>query len=80
MVAVNIWASQYALGEWISFWRGTGAGDVLLAQDANETAVSNYQLMALGTEVIVDRQGLVVFRSEGAAGYEKLRSEIERVL
>ena len=48
----------------MDFWEGTGAGDVLWAQDANETAIRAYQLRTLGTEVIVDREGAIAFRSE----------------
>ncbi len=75
-----MWSSVYPLEEWVEFWKGTGAGDVLWAQDVNDTTARDYQLVALGTEVLVDRQGLVAFRSDGAAGYKKLRSEIEKVL
>ena len=75
-----MWSSLYSLEEWVGFWKGTGAGDVLWGQDVNDTSVRDYQLVALGTEVLVDRQGRVAFRSDGAAGYKKLRSEIEKVL
>lgn len=80
VVAINIWASNYSLGEWKRFWKGTGAADVLWAQDINSSTIKDYRLVALGTEVIVDRQGSVTFRSDGASGYNRLRSEIEKVL
>ncbi len=80
VIAVNIWPSNYSLDEWVGFWKRIGAGDVLWAQDANDTAIRAYKVMALGTEVIVDREGAIVFRSEGAAGYKELRSELEKVL
>ena len=79
MVAVNI-QPRSPLEEWVSFWKSTGAGDVILGQDTAGTAVLNYELRALGTEIIVDRQGLVVFRSDGSVGYKKLRSEVEKHL
>lgn len=53
---------------------------VLWGQDFEGTTVRDYELLALGTEIIVDREGLVVFRSDGSAGYERLRSEIEKIL
>ena len=56
------------------------AFDMLWAQDTGPITPEKYQLVALGTEVLVDRQGLVAFRRDGAAGYEKLKSEIEKVL
>ena len=79
MVAVNIQPS-YSLEEWKGFWESTGAEDVLWAQDLASSTVAKYQLIALGTEVLVDRQGLVAFRRNGPAGYGKLQSEIEKVL
>ena len=53
---------------------------MLWAQDTGPITPEKYQLVALGTEVLVDRQGLVAFRRDGAAGYEKIKSEIEKVL
>ncbi len=79
MVAVNIQPS-YSLEEWKGFWKSIGAGDVLWAQDSASSTIAKYELVALGTEVLVDRQGLVTFRSDGPARYGKLRSEIEKVL
>ena len=79
MVAINI-QPLYSLAEWRSFWKSTGAGDVVWAQDINGTAIRNYRLLALGTEVIVDREGGVAFRSNGPADQERLRAEIEKLL
>jgi hypothetical protein len=80
VVAINI-QPYYALEEWKAFWTQTkGAGDVLWASDTNEKAIKDYRLVALGTEIIVDRQGQIVFRSDGPAGHEKLRSKIESAL
>lgn len=79
VVAVNI-EPRSPLEQWVSFWKSTGAGDVLWGQDTNGSTVKSYRLLAVGTEVIVDRQGSVVFRSDGSVGYKKLRSEIEKHL
>lgn len=79
VVAINI-QPGYSLEVWRRFWRSTGAGDVLWAQDARGEAAQRYRLLALGTEVVVDRQGRIAFRSDGPSGHEKLRSEIEKVL
>ncbi len=49
-------------------------------QDVTNQAVQAYRLKALGSQVIVDRQGRVAFRRDGPAGYKKLRSEIEKAL
>lgn len=79
MVAVNI-LPAYTLEEWRAFWKRTGAGDVLWAQDAESQASKAYQLLYLGTEVVVDRQGRVAFRSDGPARYEALRAALEKTL
>ena len=79
VVAVNI-EPRSPLDEWVSFWKGTGAGEVLWGQDVNGTTVRDYRLVALGTEVIVDRTGSIVFRNDGAAGYKRLKSEIDKAL
>ena len=79
VVAVNIEPS-YPLGYWVDFWKSTGAGDVLWAQDSLSHAAREFQLVALGTEILVDRQGRIAFRRDGPAGYKKLQSEIEKVL
>ncbi len=79
VVAVNI-DPRYPLEQWTDFWKSTGAGDVLWAQDTNSTTVTDYRLVTLGTEVIVDGDGLVVFRSDGPSGYERLRSAVEQAL
>ena len=79
VVAVNI-EPHSPLEKWVAFWKSARAGDVLWAQDTNGSTVKDYRLVALGTEVIIDRQGSVAFRSNGPAGYKKLRSEVEKVL
>lgn len=79
MIAVNI-ESSYSLDEWVSFWKSKGAGEVLWAQDAEYNAVFKYRITALGTEVIVDRAGRLVFRSDGPAGYGTLANAIEKAL
>ncbi len=79
VVAVNI-EPGYPLGYWVDFWKSTGAGNVLWAQDTSSSAARDFRLVALGTEVLVDRQGRVAFWSDGPAGTKKLRAEIEKVL
>ena len=79
MVAINF-DPRYSLDSWELFWKTTGAGDVILAQDTDGSTAQDYQLVALGTEVIVDRDGLVAFRSDGPAGYERLRSAVDQAL
>lgn len=79
MVAINIYP-QYPLEEWTRFWKSTGAGEVLWAQDVNGTTIETFRLVALGTEMVLDREGRITFRSDGPAGMKKLKAEIEEVL
>ena len=79
VVAINFDPS-YSLEQWVTFWKGIGVGDVLWAQDTDGSTVRAYQLFALGTEVVVDRKGVVTFRSHGPAGLNRLRAEIENAL
>lgn len=79
MVAINI-EPNYPLARWKSFWTSTGAGDVVWAQDVNGAAIQQFHLVALGTEVLVDRQGKIAFRSDGPANPKKLETEIKRLL
>ena len=79
MVAINI-QPQFSLGEWTSFWRSKGAREVVLAQDKQAATIRAYRLLALGTEVIVDREGRFAFRSDGPAGPQTLRAAIESAL
>lgn len=64
MVAINF-DPLYSLNQWIAFWKQTGAGDVLWAQDTQRVTPRMFDLVALGTEIIVARQGMVTFRSDG---------------
>ena len=80
MVAVNIMPDA-TLQQWQSFWKSLGAGDVVWAQDAPDNqAVRAYNIQALGTTVVVDRKGRVVYRDAGATPYETLRSAVLKAL
>ena len=86
VLAVNIDSKYYALEEWVDFMNRYEPKEVpdfaesAAVQDVNDQAIRRYELNALGTEVLVDRQGLVAMRSDAALGYGKLSSEIEKLL
>ena len=86
VLAVNIDPSGYTLEDWVNFIDGyepdelPGFAEGAAVQDVNNQAIRQYQLRALGTEVLVDRQGIVAVRSEGSMSYAKLSSEVERLL
>jgi len=79
VVAVNI-APFHTLEEWRAFWRETGAGDVLWAQDADGAAIRAFNINALGVTIVVDRRGRVIYRDEGPTPYERLRAAVDRAL
>ena len=79
VVAVNT-AAWSSLEEWKDFWRSLGAGDVLWATDAEQGLVRLYQVLTLGTTIIIDRQGQVSYRDGGATPYEVLYSQVRELL
>ena len=80
VVAINIGTQFFSLGDWREFWNAVGGGEVLWAQDNSGAATSAFQVVALGTTIIIDRQGQIRYRDAGATSYEKLREEVGRVL
>ena len=79
-MAINIGAQYYSLSDWQQFWNAVGGGKVLWAQDKGGAATSAFQVVALGTTIIVDRQGRVTYRDAGATSYQKLKEELGHVL
>ena len=79
VVAINQ-ATQFSLDDWETFWRPTGALSVIWAQDTNLMATRTYGVTALGTTIIIDRDGQIVYRDHKATSQETLQSEIEKVL
>lgn len=79
VVAINT-QPFYGLGQWRDYWRSLGAGDVLWAQDTDYSAVTAYRVTALGTTIIIDREGRVAYRDGGATSYAKLLAEVQKAL
>ena len=86
VVAVNIVSNNYSLADWTTFLNQFEPKDQsdfaerAAVQDVKGQAIRQYELTTLGTEMIVDRQGRITFRSDGSTGTKKLRAEIEKVL
>ena len=78
-MAINI-SPFSSLEEWRDFWRSLGADDVLWATDADQGLVRLYQVLSLGTTIIIDRQGHVSYRDGGATPYEVLYSQVKELL
>ncbi len=79
VVAINQ-ATQFSLDDWETFWRSTGALNVIWAQDTNLTATRTYGVTALGTTIIIDRDGQIVYRDHKVTSQETLQSELGKVL
>lgn len=65
---------------WRGYWREKGAADVSWANDVDRQMMQSYKVTSLGTTIIIDRQGDITYRDNGATEYEVLRSEIEKTL
>ncbi len=79
VVAVNTipWAT---IEVWKEFWKSKGAMDVIWATDTKRELVDKFQVLTLGTTIIIDRQGRISYRDDGATPYNILRAEVEDVL
>ena len=81
MISINIFP-EFSLPQWAKFWKGKGGStDVVLAQDVNDARAPSllYKQRALGTEVLVDRQGLVAFRAHIPGKEKDLRAEVDKL-
>lgn len=80
MVAVNILPQRFPLSYWKDFLEYWGSGRLLFAEDSNYSGLTAFKVTALGTKVIIDRRGRVIYRAAGPTGYQKLRAEVNRAL
>ena len=79
VVAIN--TAQFAsLEDWKEFWKSKGAADVTWATDPDGQLVQLFRVFSLGTTVIIDRQGRISYRDDGATPFEVLRAEVEESL
>jgi len=81
VVAINIFPEDVPLDLWKRFWRYVGGGDdVVFAADFGHRAVRAFNVRALGTTIIINRTGQVVYRDGFATPYEILRAEVDKAL
>lgn len=78
-MAINT-APFASLEDWKEFWKSKGAADVTWATDPDGQLVQLFKVYSLGTTVIIDREGHIAFRDDGATPYEVLRAETIKVL
>ncbi len=79
VVAVNVepWSP---LEEWVAYWKSKGANDVIWATDTDQSVVRAFQVRTLGTTIIIDRDGRISYRDDGATPYEVLKTALMKVL
>lgn len=61
------------MSEWFVFLQNAGAGDFLLAEDPDGSVVTAFNIQYLGTTIILNANGEIVYRDEVTSTYEMLR-------
>ena len=79
VVAINTipWAS---IEVWKEFWKSKEAMDVTWATDTEQELVRKFDVLTLGTTIIINRQGFISYRDDGATPYNTLRAKVEEVI
>jgi hypothetical protein len=80
VVAVNVLPQAGSLALWEEYWRSSGGGDALFAEDTHQQAARSFGVRAAGTKVVIDRAGRIVLRESRSMPYERLRQLVERLL
>ena len=78
-MAVNT-APFASLEGWKAFWKRKGAANVTWATDPDGRLVKLFSVYSLGTTIIIDRQGRITYRDDGATPYETLRAAVLKLL
>jgi len=77
VVAINLVPQYNTLEEWQAFLEEFGAVDFVWAADTfDQRAVQTYNVQSLGTTIIIDREGQLVYRDEAASSYKMLETAV----
>ena len=69
-----------SLDNWKGFWKSKDAADVTWAQaDAEGELIRQFRVLSLGTTIIIDQEGHIAYRDDGATPYEVLRAEVQEI-
>lgn len=69
------------IGEAVAYYRSVGAEDFFLyAADKGFRVARAYEVLSLGTTIVIDPRGFVTFRDSGPSSTETLTREIGRAL
>ncbi len=78
-MAVNT-APFISLDNWKEYWKSKDADDVTWAQvDAEGELLRQFRVLSLGTTIIIDREGRITYRDDGATPYEVLLAEVTEI-
>ena len=69
------------LDDWVAYWKSKGASadGVTFATDSDQSVVRGFKVITLGTTIIIDRNGRISYRDDGATPYETLRAQVQDV-
>ena len=77
VVAINLAPQYNTLEEWQAFLEEFGAVDFVWAADTfDQRAVQTYNVRSLGTTIIIDREGQLVYRDEAASSFKMLQPAV----
>ncbi len=69
-----------SLDNWKEYWKSKDADDVTWAQvDAEGELLRQFRVLSLGTTIIIDREGKISYRDEGATPYDVLRAKVKQI-
>ena len=66
------------MDEWQAWLQRYTQRSLVWAQDIQGRAATAFRINAVGVKVIVDRQGRIVYRSAGLAGYDALNAAAQQ--
>jgi thiol-disulfide isomerase/thioredoxin len=86
VVAIDIHGAN--LEAWEKYWRDLGGGEVIWVEDDILTpygsVAAKYELIQLGTHVLVDREGRIadrgVYQASSKGIFDELKQEISKLL
>ncbi len=77
VVAINLAPQYNTLEEWQAFLEEFGAVDFVWAADTfDQRAVQTYNVQSLGTTIIINREGQLVYRDEAASSFKMLETAV----
>ncbi len=79
VIAVNIYP-RFNIQAWIAYWRASGGGDVIYAEDSRMEAVKALKIRTAGATVIIDKEGRIVFQDRYATRYGVLKFAVESAI